>query len=1309
MEYTLDRLGSDNFETLVQSLCLKILGSGVKIYGAGPDGQREASFTGKSDFPSVASGWSGYFVAQAKYKAAGTRAEDFPWLKKQFESEMAGFAKKKKQGKKIPDNYLFFTNIALTPVAETGIKDKADAMADQYRSLIPNIAILGKDEICRYLELYREVALSYTAFIMPSDILAHLYENVTRAEKEKFDALLRYTARCFKDDYCSRMDQAGKLTDEQVPIDKIYVDLRMSEARGDRRAVSFIKTALAAGEKRWDFRKRYPVGEYNNLLEIPVSAKPNRFVIRGGAGGGKSTVCQFLAQIYRARFLTEYQENYDEKIELFSERVKSDGIALPHCARIPVRIELRLYSAYIADRKKAGKNYDLVTFIAGEIARKSASDFDNDTLRRYMGAFSFSFFFDGLDEVSENSNRKDVMEQIENFIDLELRQRNTDCTFFATTRPEGYVGEFGSDFRHYDLLPLAESECVAYLNKLLSALETDTDKRDEYMKILTDALKHEQIAFMMQTPLQATIMAVLVRSGGEPPRDKYSLFKEYFGIILKREKQKSVQTILNDNQQLIENIYYMLGYELQKLSYVSGKSDALISYDELKKFIDDKLELDGLERGGAEFSRISDEAFRTVVHRVNFAAEIRDGRIGFPIRSMQEFLAAVYIKINYRDDELTPLLIGLARNAYWKNTFMFLVECIDKEKQYFTDIILDTVLSELNGNSLPLGRSDALSGVMYGSRLAYEILVNNIFKNKPRCENKLCRHFGQICLMSAAVDYTKISDASDYVKSELCKYISAETDDNTLDARLRFAAVLCESGEYYEKLGPFVKSHAAEVLRWYAVLYGTYIGCQPEIIVDGLNSSETVLGDMIDLTYLIDYLPQCNENARKVVFEATVRSAIDSFERSRSSLEKLGAYFGCDFLRLKEIYREYDDDLYEMNSDLDIVVERYRLPSRKTDFKSVISVAEKFGSEAVSTALKVANSYEIKDYIGFLDNAERSSDDIKRLGIDIFLKNNPVCEFILDAVENGEVSNARKELNAALEERLKKHSAPYDLTESFEEARQAVPLYRVNVSIGKDGYRVYDAFLAAYGEEKILSEKRLLEFALYDLACIAEHRNDMSAKYRKKCDRYLPQALGFVKAYGKSKWWCDEILMRAVTDLPESEYNYISERFRFLPSDSFMRHTGIKSKTDAEKYFAMRDKLVRFIELTGNKAACGYLLKIVLCAPRLIDLRALEWKRLRPAGDERFTAAELLFDESNDHTERIKELFSCADAVGFIRSVFHSLSVEELSSLRCDGLDIYVHMLGYYRVRGDKTATVECERKINEMLAATKLKEGLLK
>lgn len=260
------------------------------------------------------------------------------------------------------------------------------------------------------------------------------------------------------------------------------------------------------------------------------------------------------------------------------------------CIRIPIRIELRIYSAWIIDQKSQSQKFDLITYIASNIANKSNGEFDNETLRKYLATYSWAFFFDGLDEVPESSNRKEVMEEILKFIKIELKQADTDTLLFATTRPEGYVGEFDkNEFIHLDLLPLDYEGCINYLTKLLEAIENDSTKKKEYLDILERAIKNEQIAFMLKTPLQATIMAILVRAGGEPPRDKYSLFKEYFEIIIKREKQKSTETILNSNQELIENVYYLLGYELQKRSSTTDKSDALLTLDELKDLISKKL------------------------------------------------------------------------------------------------------------------------------------------------------------------------------------------------------------------------------------------------------------------------------------------------------------------------------------------------------------------------------------------------------------------------------------------------------------------------------------------------------------------------------------------------------------------------------------------------------------------------------------------------------------------------------------------------------------------------------------------------
>ncbi len=67
MDFDLSRLGDKRFEHLTQSLAIKYLGAGTKIFGDGPDGGREAEFEGDFDIQTGAR-WVGYGVLQAKYK-----------------------------------------------------------------------------------------------------------------------------------------------------------------------------------------------------------------------------------------------------------------------------------------------------------------------------------------------------------------------------------------------------------------------------------------------------------------------------------------------------------------------------------------------------------------------------------------------------------------------------------------------------------------------------------------------------------------------------------------------------------------------------------------------------------------------------------------------------------------------------------------------------------------------------------------------------------------------------------------------------------------------------------------------------------------------------------------------------------------------------------------------------------------------------------------------------------------------------------------------------------------------------------------
>lgn len=88
----MSRLGEREFEHLSQALAIAILGRHVEVFGDGPDGGREATFNGLTNYPSPDEGvarWNGYGLVQAKYRRRLRHTEsDSSWLLDQIKREM---------------------------------------------------------------------------------------------------------------------------------------------------------------------------------------------------------------------------------------------------------------------------------------------------------------------------------------------------------------------------------------------------------------------------------------------------------------------------------------------------------------------------------------------------------------------------------------------------------------------------------------------------------------------------------------------------------------------------------------------------------------------------------------------------------------------------------------------------------------------------------------------------------------------------------------------------------------------------------------------------------------------------------------------------------------------------------------------------------------------------------------------------------------------------------------------------------------------------------------------------------------------
>ena len=514
LKYDLSRIGSLDFEQMVQSLVKKIEPTTI-ICGAGRDDQREF-FVHNADFEVTNNKYAhGYTVGQVKYKSS-TKADDVSWVRQQLKEELDGFRKKQKdQPQKIPETYLFFTNVVLTPVGDVGGRDRIEKFKANYQDIIPHILVFGGDDICAMLDNNRDVARCYTSFIMPGDVLYNLNEYLDSLNNKKMDVLIEYTRQMFREDSAVHLEQAGSIADKSINLRNVYTDLEFHTGRssGSDEPPRIAEYILSLGDT---CHRRVLKDRSKSDHELPWSdqlirgMEKGNIILLGNAGQGKSTVCQYICQIYRACLLKRYKPT-ETLVESYLYSKEGMTPPIPKCERFPIMVSLKRYAAWINEQGADG-NHSMLGYMANMVGNKASIKISIPDFRNLLSGLSWIFFFDGLDEVPASSNRSEVLNQILLFLRNDLIDAKCDCLAVCTSRPQGYDNAFSKvEFEHIEIMQLSKPLCRDYMTLLLSYLVENSDERDRCRTILWKSLEDLTVSKLMTTPLYTAIIVLLDR------------------------------------------------------------------------------------------------------------------------------------------------------------------------------------------------------------------------------------------------------------------------------------------------------------------------------------------------------------------------------------------------------------------------------------------------------------------------------------------------------------------------------------------------------------------------------------------------------------------------------------------------------------------------------------------------------------------------------------------------------------------------------------------------------------------------------
>ncbi|MBE9522946.1 MAG: NACHT domain-containing protein [Proteobacteria bacterium] len=437
-------------------------------------------------------------------------------------------------------------------------------------------------------------------------------------------------------------------------------------------------------------------------------------VITGDPGSGKSTLLKYIALAY---------VDQEQK-----ERLGTEEDLLP--ILFPI-------AAYAERFRRADRpaGYCLREFIPEYFKGENLPDLD-PLFQDAAGNGRALFLMDGLDEVSDETERKKMVRHVRNFIIDNEYAGNRYCVTCRTasyTKATRFEPVSGTAFSEYCVQPFDEDQISHFLLSWYRCYEREIkhreqhietrvkDNRDRMMAAITGDLNILSIA---RNPLMLTILALIEHEGGELPQNRADLYEKCLKMLAGSwQKIRSIHEteghgfMLGDMR--IDDVF-VIEYLGPIATEMHKNAAPAIEYTDLRTRLTE--EFDEIHRN-KQLSRQNAENFIRIMREGSgILQEVSPGTYGFMHQTFKEYLTA-RVLTDLRDEPVAELGEGLFEPEWKEVVFLtaaslkknpasnFVSNIMEKETEHFRNLILaGECVKDIGRNRVFQGSMTSLSG-----------------------------------------------------------------------------------------------------------------------------------------------------------------------------------------------------------------------------------------------------------------------------------------------------------------------------------------------------------------------------------------------------------------------------------------------------------------------------------------------------------------------------------------------------------------------------------------------------------------------